>query len=57
MTKAEKNYSTMKKEAFTLIYTIKKFQIYLLGNNFMLFVDHQILVYLINKPTIIGWIA
>jgi hypothetical protein len=25
----------------------------LLGNSFMLFVDHQALIYLINKPTII----
>jgi hypothetical protein len=28
-----------------------------LGNNFMLFVDHQVLIYLINKPTIIGSIV
>jgi hypothetical protein len=53
MTEAGKNYSTTKKEAFTLIYTIKKFRHYLLGNSFMFFADHQVLIYLVNKPTII----
>ncbi len=57
MTKVQKNYSTMKKEALMLIYTIKRFHHYLLGNNFMFFVDHQVLTYLVNKPTIIGQMA
>jgi hypothetical protein len=30
---------------------------YLLGNNFMLFVDHQALIYSINKPIVIRWIT
>jgi hypothetical protein len=29
----------------------------LLGNNFMFFVDHQTLIYLVNNPTISGQIA
>jgi hypothetical protein len=57
MIEVEKNYSTTEKEAFTLIYIIKKFYHYLLGNSFMLFVDHQVLIYLNNKPTIIGRIT
>ncbi len=57
MTVTEKNYSTKEKEAFTMIYDIKKFHHYLLGNNFTFFVDHQALIYLVNKPTIIGWIG
>ncbi len=57
MTEVEKNYSTTDKEAFMLIYIIKFFCHHLLGNNFMLFVDHQVLIYLINKPTIIGQIV
>jgi hypothetical protein len=27
-----------------------------LGNNFTFFVDHQALIYLVNKPTITKWI-
>jgi hypothetical protein len=57
VTEAEKHYSTMEKEALTLTYTITKFRHYLLGNSFMFFVDHQILIYLVNKPIIIGWIT
>jgi hypothetical protein len=37
---AKKNYSTTKKEALAMIYVIKKFCHYLLGNNFTFFVDH-----------------
>jgi len=40
-----------------MIYVIKKFHHYLLGNNFTFFVDHQALIYLVNKPTIIGRIT
>ncbi len=43
MTKVEKNYSTTNKEALAMIYVIKKFRHYLLGNNFTLFVNHQTL--------------
>jgi hypothetical protein len=35
-----------------MIYALKKFHHYILGNNFTFFVDH-----LVNKPTIIGRIA
>jgi hypothetical protein len=52
MTKVENNYSTIEKEALVMIYVIKKFHHYLLGNNFTFFVDHQTLIYLVNKPTI-----
>ncbi len=53
----EKNYSTIEKEFIARIYDIKKVHHYLLGNSFMFFVDHQALIYLVNKPTVIGWIA
>ncbi len=49
---AEMNYSTTKKEALAMMYVIKKFHHYLLGNNFKFFVDHQTLIYLVNKKTI-----
>jgi len=57
MNSAEKNYTTTKKEVLTMIYVVKKFKHYLLGNNFIFFVDHHALLYMVNKPTIIGQIA
>jgi hypothetical protein len=52
MNRAKKNYSIAKKETLAMIYDIKKFCHYLLGNNFMFFVDHQALIYLVNKPIV-----
>jgi hypothetical protein len=52
MTRAENNYSTTEKEALVMIDAIKKFPHYLLGNNFTFFVDHQALIYLVNKPIV-----
>jgi hypothetical protein len=40
-----------------MIYAMKKFQHYLLGNVFIFFVDHQTFLHLVNKPVIIGKIA
>jgi hypothetical protein len=40
-----------------MIYVVKKFKHYLLRNGFIFFVDHQALLYLVNKPKIIGWIT
>jgi hypothetical protein len=40
MTRAKKNYSTTEKEALAMVYAIKFFCHYLLGNNFTFFVDH-----------------
>jgi len=48
------NYTTTIKEALTMIYVVKKFRHYLLGNSFIFFVDHQALLYLVNKPIFIG---
>ena len=47
---AEKNYTTTEREELTMIYAIKKFQHYLLANPFVFYVDHQALLYLVNKP-------
>ncbi len=41
MNNVEKNYTTTKKEALAMIYAMKKFMHYLLGNNFIFFMDHQ----------------
>jgi hypothetical protein len=52
----QKNYTTTEKEALA-IYDVKKFRHYLLGNSFIFFMDHQALLYLVNKPIITGQIA
>ena len=40
-----------------MIYAVKKFRHYLLANKFVFFVDHQALMYLVNKPCAIGRIV
>ncbi len=40
MNNVEKNYTTTKKETLAMIYVVKKIRHYLLGNNFIFFVDH-----------------
>jgi hypothetical protein len=57
MIRTENNYLTIEKETFAMIYVLKKSHHYLLGNKFTLIVNHQALIYLVNKPTIIGQIT
>jgi hypothetical protein len=57
MNNAKKNNIAIDKEALEVIYAIKKFRHYLLGNSFVFYVDHQTLLYLVNKPMVIGQIA
>ena len=57
MTKIEKNYNTTEREALGIIYAVAKFRHYLLGNKFVLHVDHQALVYIVNKASIVGKMA
>jgi hypothetical protein len=57
MNNAEKNHTSIEKEALAVIYAIKKFRHYLLGNSFVFYVYHQTLLYLVNKPMVIGRIA
>ena len=54
---AKKNYTTMKREGLSMIYVVKKFWHYLLATQFVFFVDHQALLYLVNKPCSIGRIV
>jgi hypothetical protein len=53
----ERNYTTTKRETLVMIYAMKKFNHYLLANHFIFFVDHQALVYRVNRPLILGRIA
>ena len=40
-----------------MVYAVKKFRHYLLANKFVFFVDHQALMYLVNKPYMMGRIT
>ena len=51
---AKKNYTTIEREGLSMVYAIKKFCHFLLANKFIFFVDHQALLYLVNKPCATG---
>ena len=57
LSKAEKNYSTMDREALGMVYAVQKFRHYLLATPFIFYVDHQALLNLVNKPIIQGRIS
>jgi hypothetical protein len=40
-----------------MIYLVKKYKHYLLGKTYTFFLDHKVLIYLVNKPIVIGHIA
>jgi hypothetical protein len=54
---AKKNYTTIEREAFTMVYVLHKLKHYLLGNKFVFYVDHMALVYLIKKPQLLSQIT
>jgi hypothetical protein len=49
---AEKNYTTIEGKTLVMVYALHKFRHYLLGNQFVFYVDHMALVYLVNKPQV-----
>ncbi|MCO5556957.1 hypothetical protein L7F22_010512 [Adiantum nelumboides] len=51
---AEQGYSTTEREALQMVFSATKFRHYLLGKLFHFYVDHQALLYLINKVVIQG---
>jgi hypothetical protein len=53
LNKAKQNYSTIEREALAMVFALHKFRHYLLGDEFLFFVDHMALVYLINKPRVL----
>ena len=54
---AEKNYTTIEREGLAMIFSCKKYRHYLLANHFKFYVDHQALLYLVNKPCTMGRIT
>lgn len=53
----KKNYTTIEREALTMVYSLQKFRHYLLGAPFKFFMGHSALKYLINKPVLEGRIC
>ena len=54
---AEINYTTTERKGLAMVYAVKKFCHYLLANQFVFYVDHQALLYLVNKPCTTGRIT
>jgi hypothetical protein len=40
-----------------MVFALHKFRYYLLGNKFVFYVNHMALVYLVNKPRVLGRIT
>ncbi|MCO5557758.1 hypothetical protein L7F22_011329 [Adiantum nelumboides] len=57
LSKAEKNYNTTEREALAVIFVVTKFKHYLLGSKVILHVDHQALIYIVNKASLVGKMA
>ena len=57
LSKVEKNYSMTKCEGLAMVYTLQKFNHYLLGGLLKMYTDHSTLKYLVNKPVLEGKIC
>jgi hypothetical protein len=57
LTKAERNYTTTRREMLAVIYGFKQFRQFLLGRRFLLRVDHSAITYLRQTPEIMGQAA
>ena len=57
MLDAERNYSVIERECLSIIFGLKKFRHYLLSNVVIIHVDHQALIYLVNKSEPVGRLA
>jgi hypothetical protein len=57
LSKAEKNYSTTRRELLAVIFGLKHYRQFLLGWHFILRVDHSALTYLRKTPELMGQAA
>ncbi len=53
----EWNYTMIEREALAMVYVFHKFHHYLVSNKFIFYVDHMALLYLIQKPHVLGRIS
>jgi hypothetical protein len=53
----DKNYTTTKRKALTMVYALHKFKHYLLGNEFVFYINHMALLYLVKRFQFSGQIA
>ena len=52
LSKAERNYSTIEREALGMVYNVTKYLHYMLGCKFSFHVDHSALIYLVSKVSL-----
>ena len=57
LSKAQRNYSTIEREALGMVYNVTKYCHNLLGRKFSFHVDHSALVYLVSKASLTGKLA
>ena len=57
LTAAERNYFVIEREGLGVVFGLKKLRHYLLGNEVIIHVDHQAIIYLVNKDQPIERIA
>ncbi len=57
LNKIEQNYNIIEREDLVMVFVLHKFKHYMLGNKFVFYVDHMALVYLVNKPQVLGRIV
>ncbi len=57
LNKIKQNYTSTKRETLVMLYALHKFKHFLLGNNFVFYVDHMPLVYLVNESQVFERIA
>jgi hypothetical protein len=57
LNKTKQNYSTTKRETLIMVFSLHKFKHYFMNNKFVFYVDHMALVYLVNKPQVLGRIV
>lgn len=55
--KAQRNYSTIEKEANAIVFALKKWQVYLEGKPFSIQSDHRPLTWLLSKKDCVGKLA
>jgi hypothetical protein len=48
--KIEHNYTTIEREALVMVYALHQFIHFLMGNEFVFYVDYMAIAYLVNKP-------